>query len=127
MQVLFQLDFSSIKLAEALSFYWSANLVLPEIREFAEYLCRGTVDNRTEIDSLIEKFSTNWKISRMTAVDRNILRLAAFELAYVKDIPHSVTMNEALEIAKKYGTEESSAFINGILDKIAKAVEIRGA
>jgi len=110
----------AVDLDETLKLYWESNLVAPDIREFADYLCRGTQERIKEIDAMIEKHSTNWKISRMTAVDRNILRLATFELLDLRDIPHSVTINEAVEIAKRYGTEESAAFINGILDKIAK-------
>lgn len=120
LQIFFQIDFSAPKLDEALKNYWSNNLVAPDIREFAEFLCRGTLEKQTEIDQLIESHSTNWKMSRMAAVDRTILRLAAFELMNATDIPASVTLNEAVEIAKRYGTDESASFINGILDKVAK-------
>lgn len=72
------------------------------------------------IDTTIETFSNNWKLSRMASVDRNILRLGVCEILFCDDIPKSVTINEYLEIAKKYGTEESSSFINGILDKVEK-------
>ncbi|MFT7580417.1 MAG: N utilization substance protein B [Myxococcota bacterium] len=86
---------------------------------FAERLVRGVISNRDALDAVIGQCSTNWKVPRMALVDRNILRLAAYELRFVDEIPPKVTMNEAIEIAKRYGTAESSAFINGIIDRIA--------
>jgi len=79
----------------------------------------STKKNTAEIDEAIKKAAEHWSIDRMAVIDRNILRAATYELLYRKDIPPSVVMNEALEIAKKYSTEESAPFINGILDKIA--------
>lgn len=88
-------------------------------QRFAEQLVNGVLENLTDIDGLIGSASTNWKVKRMARVDRNILRMACFELRYLKDIPPKVTLNEAVEIAKRYGSTESGAFINGILDRIA--------
>jgi N utilization substance protein B len=93
-----------------------------EGRKFASDLLDGTFRNRKEIDDLIERHSLHWKLARMAVVDRNILRLGVYELLYLHDVPTSVILNEAIEIAKKFGTEESGAFINGILDKVAKEV-----
>nr|CBX29534.1 N utilization substance protein B homolog [uncultured Desulfobacterium sp.] len=76
-----------------------------------------------EIDGIIERFSSNWKISRMSCVDRNIMRIAVFELVWCDDIPCKVSINEAIDIGKKYGTDESGPFINGILDSVRDAVE----
>ena len=90
-----------------------------EIREFAEILVRGVRSHEDEIDDLIQQASRNWKLERMAMVDRNILRMATFELRWLEEVPRKVTLNEAIEIAKRYGTEDSSSFINGILDKIA--------
>ncbi len=92
----------------------------PDTKAFAEDIISGTIENLKEIDPLIQKVAKKWKISRMASIDRNILRFATYELLFRKDIPNAVTINEALEIAKKYSTSESAAFINGILDKIAK-------
>lgn len=92
----------------------------PDTKAFAEDIISGTIKNLKEIDPLIQKVAKKWKISRMASIDRNILRFATYELLFRKDIPSAVTINEALEIAKKYSTSESAAFINGILDKIAK-------
>ncbi|HSA58424.1 MAG TPA: transcription antitermination factor NusB [bacterium] len=96
--------------------------VSEEGRKFATDLLDGTYRNRKEIDELIERHSLHWKMARMAVVDRNILRLAVYELLYLHDVPTSVVLNEAIEIAKKFGTEDSGAFINGILDKVAKEV-----
>ena len=79
-----------------------------------------------EIDALIERFSKNWKIRRMSCVDRNVMRIAVYELLYCQDIPPKVSINEAVDIGKKFGTEESGAFINGILDSIREALEKEG-
>ena len=86
-------------------------------------LVEGVLANLTHLDGAIEKFSSNWKISRMSCVDRNILRIGAYEMLFCDDIPHKVTINEAIDIGKKYGSEESGAFINGILDSIHAAME----
>jgi len=78
----------------------------------------GVLQHKDEIDQFIERFSNNWKISRMSRVDRNIMRIAVFEILYCDDIPFKVSINEAVDLGKRYGTEESGAFINGILDSI---------
>ena len=90
-----------------------------EVRTFAEELVQGVLSNEAAIDERIRSVSTNWKLERMALVDRNILRIAAYELMYRTEIPRKVSLNEAIEIAKRFGTEDSSSFINGILDKIA--------
>lgn len=120
LQILFQIDFSLLKLKEVLDQFWIDNSSPGEIKEFTTKLAEGCVRNIKEIDALIEGHSTNWKLSRMATVDRNLLRLATYELIYLDEIPASVTINEAVEIAKKFGTEDSSSFINGILDNISK-------
>ena len=85
---------------------------------FTRIWCEGVMATRADIDALIERFSSNWKISRMSCVDRNIMRMAVYELLYCEDIPAKVSINEAVDIGKKFGTEESGAFINGCLDSI---------
>ena len=89
-------------------------------RMFAETLVAGVVEYRAVIDREIKEIAKNWSLERMTAVDLSILRVATYELLYQPDIPVRVTLNEAIEIAKRYGTKESPAFINGLLDKIAQ-------
>ena len=90
---------------------------------FFEKLVCGVLNIQPELDAMIERYSMNWKIRRMACVDRNVLRIAAFEMLYCEDIPPKVTINEAIEIAKRFGTEESGAFINGIVDSIRLALE----
>jgi N utilization substance protein B len=94
----------------------------PDVEEFATDLVKGVRENLEEIDSLISTHSTNWKLTRMAAVDKNILRMAVFELKSRPDIPTKVAINEAVEIAKKFGSSESGAFVNGILDNIAQEI-----
>ena len=86
---------------------------------FADELVRGVQSERPQIDALIQTSSTHWKLERMARVDRNILRLAVYEILRRADVPVRVTLNEAVELGKKYGSEESSAFVNGVLDRIA--------
>ena len=87
-------------------------------REFADRLIRGVVENRAELDRRIMQFAQNWDLKRMAVVDRNVLRLAIYEMVFREDIPPVVSINEAVDIAKKFSTEDSGKFVNGILDKI---------
>ena len=91
-----------------------------EVRDFTRRLVFGIERNLAEIDGKISQYATNWQLKRMAIIDRNILRLGVFELLHTEDIPPKVTINEAVELAKKYGDLESSKFVNGILDKIHK-------
>jgi N utilization substance protein B len=121
LQILFQIDFTEKKLGRReLDEFWSDKQENRKIREFAEELVKGTLEKLEDIDALIEKLAENWILGRMAAVDRNILRFAAYEILYRKDIPSAVTINEALEIAKKYSSSESAPFLNGVLDRLAK-------
>ena len=88
------------------------------VRVFAEPLIRGTLEHRDELDEHIKKHARNWDITRMAVVDRNVLRLGIYEMLYRDDIPPVVSINEAVDIAKKFSTEESGKFVNGILDKV---------
>jgi N utilization substance protein B len=121
LQILFQIDFTEKKLGRReLDEFWFDKKENKEIRAFAEELVKGTLEKLEDIDALIEKLAENWILGRMAAVDRNILRFAAFEILYRRDIPSAVTINEALEIAKKYSSSESAPFLNGVLDRLAK-------
>lgn len=104
---------------------WNVKVELPPpttgevtVRAFAEPLIFGVLDNQERIDAEIVKHAANWSIERIAVVDRNILRLAIYEMFYRQDIPPVVTINEAVDIAKRFSTEESGKFVNGILDKI---------
>ncbi len=88
------------------------------VRAFAEPLIRGTIEHQADLDAQIKKYARNWEIHRMAVVDRNVLRLAIYEMLYREDIPPVVSINEAVDIAKRFSTEESGKFVNGILDKV---------
>ncbi|MCK5783930.1 MAG: transcription antitermination factor NusB [Desulfobacterales bacterium] len=127
MQVLFDIDMSpeghEEKFEQFCKNFKPSERALP----FLQKLVTGVSASRDEIDLLINEHSSNWKISRMSAVDRNIMRIAVYELLYCLDIPSKVTINEAVDIGKKFGTVESGAFINGILDSINMAIEGKDA
>ena len=120
LQVLYQMDIRETSAEETLGVIFSRYRFKPGVKKFSERLVRGTAQFILPIDSLIEKYAKNWTLERMTAVDRNVLRLAIYELLFLKEIPSIVTINEAVEIAKRYGIEDSGKFVNGILDKIRK-------
>jgi N utilization substance protein B len=93
----------------------------PRLRTFARALVDGVRQHQPEIDALISRVAENWRLDRMAAIDRNILRLGAFEMLYCPDMPPKVAINEALELAKRYSTAQSSRFVNGILDRLQGA------
>jgi N utilization substance protein B len=101
-------------------FWKGADETDPDVKAFAEGLIRGTIDHLSDIDALVQKAVDKWKLLRMAAIDRNIIRVASYEILFREDIPDAVSMNEALEIAKRFSTAESAAFINGILDRISR-------
>ncbi len=100
--------------------FWARHPVDGDTRVFGDALVRGTKANQAKIDQVISQFAEHWDLERMAVVDRNILRLAVYELLWTADVPPKVAINEAIEIAKKFGTKESSRFINGVLDRIHK-------
>ncbi len=123
LQFLYRVDFvntPSLKREDLDEFWLDVGENDPDTRSFAEDIISGVVRNLQQLDSIIQRVAERWKISRIAAIDRNILRLGAYELLFRNDIPQAVTINEAIEIAKKYSTSESASFINGILDRIAK-------
>jgi N utilization substance protein B len=120
-QALYQIDVAASDLDEALERFWkSFEPVEREVREHAEEYVRGVARNRRTIDDAIEGVSSNWRLDRMAKVDRNVLRLAVFELQHRPEVPVKVVLNEAIEMGKKYGSESSGAFINGVLDRLAQ-------
>ena len=118
LQILFQIDFSDVNIDLVLRDFWKNNPAGEKVKLFTDTLVRGTFEHREHIDQLIGSTIENWSIERLNYVDRAILRFATYELLYLPDIPPKVTINEAVEIAKAYGTEESGGFINGVLDRI---------
>ena len=124
MQALFYMDMNSNGSKEMQLECFCANFSLSKkARPFFLKLVNGVLQTKSELDSIIENFSDHWKIGRMACVDRNIIRIAVYELMYCRDIPSKVSINEAVDIGKRFGTEESGAFINGILDSIRLALE----
>jgi len=118
LQVLYGLNFEDIDVQKALDLFWS-NFVAPKAaKEFAAFLVQGTCEHKEELDKLIAGCSDNWSLGRMSKVDISILRLAVFEFLYCDDIPPKVTLNEAVDLGKTFGSENSGSFINGILDAL---------
>ncbi|MFH0926850.1 MAG: transcription antitermination factor NusB [bacterium] len=120
LQILYQVDLVKVDADKALDTFWSERKPSKEIKDFTNTLVRGVGQNLKMLDDQIGNVAEKWDISRMSTVDRNILRFGSFEIFFLSDVPVSVTINEAVEIAKKYSTIEAAKFINGILDKIAK-------
>jgi transcription antitermination protein NusB len=131
LQALYQSDLAEEPLGGSINALWSGMLDgegmaedsrVPDSEEveFAQRIAFGVEQNRTRIDDLIESCSTNWRLPRMPVVDRNILRMAAYELLECQDIPATVSINEAVELAKRFGTADSRAFVNGIVDRMAR-------
>lgn len=118
LQVLYSLNFVSIDVQKALDLFWG-NFAAPQAaKEFAATLVQGTWEHKEELDKLIAGCSDNWSLKRMSKVDISILRMAVFEFLYCADIPPKVTLNEAIDLGKTFGSENSGSFINGILDAL---------
>jgi len=111
---------SPSELAQDIAMHFEHFAVTPGVREFAANLVAGTLAQASEIDLEIEKFANNWKISRMALIDRNLIRMAYYEMTHFKDIPHTVTIDEAIELAKQFGSADAPSFVNAILDNIRK-------
>ncbi len=136
LQILYQIDISHSSAEDVLEDFWKDRTDLAllnkekealeadkkdaDVRGYAELIVLGTLQKLDAIDQMIERFAEHWDIKRMAYVDRNILRLSTYEILHVDEIPVKVAINEAVELAKRYGEADSSKFVNGILDKIAK-------
>ncbi|MFH1778076.1 MAG: transcription antitermination factor NusB [Candidatus Omnitrophota bacterium] len=120
LQILYQIDIKKEPAEEILKEYFQGYTLEEKIEDFCKKIVLGTVEHIEYIDNLIAKYADNWELNRMAVVDRNIIRLGVYELLYEKDIPPKVSINEAVDIAKKYGDADSGKFVNGILDKINK-------
>jgi N utilization substance protein B len=119
LQMLFALEASGDSIERVLTHYWRETPGDPEGRDYAEVIARGVADELAQVDEAIRKASTNWRLERMARVDRNVLRLGAWELLRSRAVPRAVILDEAVELAKRFGSEESSAFVNGVLDRVA--------
>lgn len=121
LMILYQTEIAKLSVEESLQIFWEEHQAEEEIRNFASSLVKGTLEHLKRIDGVISLHADNWELSRMAAVDRNILRLATYELMYRKEeIPPKVSLNEAVDLAKKFGDTESGRFVNGVLDRISK-------
>ena len=119
LQMLFQHEASSASADQTIELFWRLFEADPEGRPYADVIVRGVAENLAEVDARITAASQNWRLERMGRVDRNLLRMGTWELMNQKDVPRAVVIDEAVELAKSYGTEESSGFVNGVLDRIA--------
>lgn len=117
-QVLYQIEMTKLDAEQALQFFWENYEQSDEQHEFTTRVVKGTIENINHIDELITKTAKNWSFNRLTPVDCSILREAVFEILYCPDIPYRVTLNEAIELGKKFGSEKSGSFINGVLDHL---------
>lgn len=120
LQMLFQHDVAGNDPDEIIETFEDIQRVRPNIREFAIRVFRGTLEKQAEIDKIVVEQTENWRIERMPVVDRNLIRMAIYEMKYLDDTPKLVILDEAIEIAKRFGTNKSSQFINGILDGVLK-------
>jgi N utilization substance protein B len=136
LQILYQLDISRGDPDEVFQDFWKDRTDLamsdpekealerdkkdPDVRSYAELLVRGVIRKLPRVDQVIVQYAENWDLARMAYIDRNILRLSAYEILFLDEIPVKVAINEAVELAKRYGEPDSSKFVNGILDRIAK-------
>ncbi|MCC6850509.1 MAG: transcription antitermination factor NusB [Deltaproteobacteria bacterium] len=122
LQALYQLEVRGDDPCAALRIFWEHCDAPTDARAFGQALVEGVLDTRARIDELIAESSSNWRVDRLSHVDRNILRIGTYELLCRRDVPASVAIDEAIEIAKRFGSDESSTFVNGVLDAIAGAV-----
>ena len=118
LQMLYQLDVGKHSKDEILHTYWQMNEHPQKVRDFADQLFEGTIQQLKEIDKVIQQHTKHWRLNRMAVVDRNVLRLAVYEFLLGGKTPETVVINEALDIARKFSTQESAQFVNGILDSI---------
>jgi N utilization substance protein B len=121
--MLYQVDQTGVSAEELFAQFWQGQAAAgPELREFAERLVRGVVERQEEIDARISVAADRWRLERMAIVDRNVLRLAVYELLFESVTPAAVVIDEAVEVSKKFGGEDSSAFVNGMLDAVRRSL-----
>ncbi|MBU0605030.1 MAG: transcription antitermination factor NusB [Candidatus Omnitrophica bacterium] len=121
LKILYAIDITKDAPDKCINNFWlSQDKIAREIRNYADDIVLGVCNNRDRIDELVSECATNWELGRMAVIDRNILRLGAYELIFMDEIPPKVAINEAIDIAKRYGDKDSGKFVNGVLDKINK-------
>jgi len=124
LKTLFQIDLVDANIEETIKYTFENDKFSDAVKEFTLTLVKGVMSNLSEIDKVISDYTNNWSLERITNIDRNILRIAIYEILYLENIPKSVSINEAVELAKKYGTKNSFSFVNGVLGKIDKDAKI---
>ncbi len=117
-QLLYEIEMTQYSADQVLQEFWKTNDASDEVKGFTEKIVKGTIEKRSQIDEVLARYAENWNLDRMAIVDRNILRYSTYELLFMDDIPPKVSINEAVNLAKKYSQEESGKFVNGVLDKI---------
>ena len=121
LQILYAIDITKDDPQDCIGCFWEgSDEKSDEVKKFANTLVLGVSDKKNDIDKMISEYATNWQLERMAVIDRNILRFSTYELLFMKDIPPKVSINEAIDIAKKFGGNDSGKFVNGVLDKINK-------
>ena len=120
LKILFQIDLAHSNLSDVLKYTFEENSYTDDVKDFCLQLVKGVEENINNIDLTIKQYTDNWSLERITNIDRNILRIAICEILFLDDIPKSVSINEAVELSKKYGTKSSFSFVNGVLGKIEK-------
>ena len=120
LQLLYMCEFSDQNLEDALVHFWREGELDDRIIDFTRHLTEGTLKHKEDIDTFISKSSEHWRLDRMALIDRNVMRMAVYEFLYTPETPRKVVINEAIEVAKRFSTEESTQFVNGILDNIRK-------
>ena len=119
LQFLFGLDFSNYHWEEAIAFFWDAELTRPSVKAYAMTLIQGVSERREDLDDEIDRAIDRWSPDRVGRIERNVLRIALYEMRYQEDVPSPVAINEAIELAKNFGSNEAPRFVNGVLDKLA--------
>ena len=127
LQVLYQLDMSGESSEQALRTFADSFEHTPGSREFGEALVRGVLDQREQIDASIAEASEHWRLERLSRIDANVIRIAVYEMTTPPGLPPQIAINEAIEVARKFGTTDSAAFVNGVLDAVGKRLRTAGA
>ncbi|MGB8952060.1 MAG: transcription antitermination factor NusB [Candidatus Aminicenantales bacterium] len=122
LQILFEREFNDLQTERLFDEFWKNKKASEPVKEYANWLVKGTVDHQEEVDKLIQGTSKHWRLARMAIVDRNILRIAVFELLHEEQMAPAIIINEAIEIAKKYSSDKAGMFVNGILDAVRKKI-----
>jgi len=117
-QFLYQRDLNTGATAEVVEDFWELRPAAKKVREFGMAIAQGVLEHQSEIDTRIRESASNYDLHRIAAVDRNILRIAIYEMLFCPEVPPVVSINEAIEIAKRFGSDESGRFVNGVLDRI---------